>query len=276
MLGAITGDIIGSPYERYNTQNEAFPLFTRRSRFTDDTILTVAVADTLLQGGSYEDSLLRWYRQYPVPGYGKGFRAWAQAGTKPVVASFGNGCVMRVSPIGWAFPTIEETFSEAVRSSLYTHHHEESFRAVKAISGAIFIARMGGTKEDIRSLAADMFGYDLLETTEDLLSQHHFASCMASVPQAFRAFLMGKDFESTIRLAILEGGDSDSIAAMAGGIAEAFYGGLPPSISRAVWSRMARPMRTVASAFYGVYINPQSLFSTAARPNPGRPDGRRR
>ncbi len=224
MIGAIAGDIIGSVYEWHNLKTIDFPLFDPLCTFTDDTVLTIAIADAILSGTDYGPRLKEWYRLYPDRGYGSGFRRWARSHSRQG-DSMGNGSAMRVSPVGFAFNTLEDVLEEARKSALPSHNHPEGIKGAQSVASAIFLARTGTGKEDIKKYIQETFGYNLNRTLEDIRPRYRFdATCPGSVPEAITAFLESNDFEDAIRKAISLGGDSDTIACIAGGIAEAFYG----------------------------------------------------
>ena len=205
MLGAIAGDIIGSVYEFESQKTKNFPLFTDQSIFTDDTILTVAVADVLIHGGTYTAAFKRYYQRYPNPcgGYGARFQAWAASIDSQPYNSWGNGSAMRVSPVGWLCNTLDEVLAEAEASAAVTHNHPEGVKGAQAIAASIFLARTGHEKEAIRDYCIDTFQYDLHQTVEDIRPHYSFdVSCQGSVPQAIVSFLDGEDFEDTVRNAI--------------------------------------------------------------------------
>lgn len=236
MLGAIAGDIIGSPYEgrRRNIKTIEFPLFHDWSHFTDDTVLTVAAADAILHGGGYAEKFKEYYSHYPRAGYGGAFKRWALSDSMQPYGSWGNGSAMRVSPVGFAFDSLEEVLHEAARSAAVTHDHPEGIKGAQAVASAIFLARSGQSKPDIRDYIENTFDYDLSESLDSIREWYAKdfteVSCQGSVPQAITAFLESTDFEDAIRKAISIGGDSDTIACMAGGIAEAFYVNVPRDI----------------------------------------------
>jgi ADP-ribosylglycohydrolase len=235
MLGAIAGDVIGSVHEGAATKTKDFPLFTPDSQFTDDTVLTVAVADCLLRGRDYVDALHDYFHAYPDAGYGGTFFMWASARRREPYQSWGNGSAMRVSPVAYVGTTLESVLAEAKRCAEVTHNHEQGIRGAQAIAAAVFLARTGGTKEQIRQYTEEQFGYFLDESLDDLRPTYHFdVSCQGSVPQAILAFLESTSFEDAIRNAISLGGDADTLACMAGAIAEAFYGGVPAPIAEPV------------------------------------------
>ena len=257
MLGAIAGDIIGSPYEgmRRNIRTTEFPLFKSGSRFTDDTVLTVAVADALLHGGGYVEKYKEYYALYPHAGYGGAFTHWARSADNSPYGSWGNGSAMRVSPIGFAFDTLEEVLEQAKRSAGVTHDHHEGIKGAQATAASIFLARSGGSKQDIREYVESAFGYDLSEPLESLKAWYArdfdvmYISCQASVPPALITFLESRDFEDSIRKTVSIGGDSDTLACINGGIAQAFYGGVPGHIEDEVLARLDDRLSMVAIEF---------------------------
>lgn len=254
MRGAIAGDIIGSPYEGRNIRRTDFSLFSYASRFTDDTVLTVALADSILTGENYTYSLHRYFRRYPRAGYGGAFNQWALSGDTEPYNSWGNGSAMRVSPVGWAYATLEEVLQRAEISAAVTHNHPEGIKGAQAVAAAIFLARTGHTKAEIQEYVESTFGYPLDDTLERLRATYTFAvSCQGSVPQAIMAFLQSDDFESTVRNAISIGGDSDTIACIAGSIAHAFYGDIPDAIWQAASYRLDAPLLAIISEFCARY-----------------------
>jgi ADP-ribosylglycohydrolase len=248
MLGAIIGDVVGSVHECTRTKTKDFPLLTDASRFTDDTVLTVAVADCLLHGHDYVSTLHEYFHAYPNAGYGETFYLWASSRRHEAYQSWGNGAAMRVSPVAYARTTLADVLSEAKRSAEVTHNHEQGVRGAQATAAAIFLARTGATKEDIRRFIEDRFGYFLDDTVERLRPTYQFdASCQWSVPESIIAFLDSTDYEDAVRNAISLGGDADTMACIAGAIAEAFYGGVPAALAAAaltkVDERLMRPER---------------------------------
>ncbi len=240
MLGAIAGDIIGSPYERTGSRikKKDFPLFSPNSRYTDDTVLTVAVADALMHRIPYEKAYRDYYRRYPDAGYGPGFISWARDPNSIPYGSFGNGSAMRVSPVAWMFSTLEEVLSAARESAIPTHNHPEGIAGAQATAAAIFMARTGSTKEHIREYISSTFKYDLSRTVDSIRPSYVFSSrCGDSVPEAIIAFLDARSFEDAVRNAVSLGGDSDTQAAIAGSIAEPFYG-IPPSLEEKILSML--------------------------------------
>jgi ADP-ribosylglycohydrolase len=255
MIGAIAGDIIGSVYERHNIKITDFPLFNHRSSFTDDTVLTVAIADAILTDSGYAGKLREYYRFYPERGYGQGFRRWAAAGRTTPYNSNGNGSAMRVSPVGFAFDTLEDVLREAKRSAEVTHNHPEGVKGAEAVASVVFLARKGSSKEEIKSYIKDAFYYNLDVPLDSIRTDYDFdMTCEGSVPQAITAFLESEGYEDAIRKAISIGGDSDTIACIAGGIAEAFYGGVPVDIADFALAKLDDALRGVIALFKKTYI----------------------
>ncbi|MHC4933948.1 MAG: ADP-ribosylglycohydrolase family protein [Planctomycetota bacterium] len=256
MLGAIAGDIIGSVHEFLGEKTKDFPLFVETSRFTDDTVLTIAVADCLLTGASYVDRFHEYTRAYPDRCYGCGFFQWVQSGSREPYDSWGNGSAMRVSPIAYAFETLEEVLAEARRSAEVTHNHPEGVRGAQATAAATFWARKGESKDRIRGLVETRFGYDLSRTTDDIRPGYAFdVSCRGTVPEAITAFLDSESYEDAVRLAISLGGDADTLACITGGIAGALYGGVPDEIRERALAVLDERLRGTVEAFcdrYGI------------------------
>jgi len=250
MLGAIAGDIIGSVYESRNIKTMDFPLFHPRCRFTDDTVLTAAVADAILSGREYGEVFREYYRRFPRAGYGYLFHQWAISPDPRPYNSWGNGSAMRVSPVGYACMTLEEVLREAERSATVTHNHPEGIKGAQATAAAVFLARTGAAKLKIREYIERHFGYDLSQSIDEIRPHYTFdVSCQGSVPVAMRAFLESGDFEDAVRRVISVGGDSDTLACIAGGIAEAFYGEIPELISEKAFSLLDDKLRHVVEAF---------------------------
>ncbi len=269
MLGAIAGDIIGSIYEFNNHRSKDFPLFTPQNHFTDDTVLTVAIAELVLHsdspsGRSYVEQFHRYYQQYPNAGYGGRFGAWARTASSEPYNSWGNGSAMRVSPIGFAYNTLEKVLLEAERCAAITHNHPEGIKGAQATAAAIFLARTGSSKSTIRTYITDTFGYDLQRTADQIRPVYQFnESCQETVPEAIIAFLESTDFVDAIRTAISLGGDSDTLACITGGIAEAFYGGVPTTIANETLARLDAPLRRVTEAFLHRFISHGMSLSSA-------------
>ena len=259
MYGAILGDIIGSPYEfdRGNKVKE-FPLFSEDSHFTDDSVMTIAVAEALLQAKDSSDeeirgavirSMRRWGNRYPNAGYGQRFYNWLRVGQPKPYGSYGNGSAMRVSAVGWMYDSLERTRHVARLTAEVTHNHPEGVKGAEAIASAIFLARTGKSKAEIRDYIIAEFGYDLSRTCDEIRpGYHHDESCQRTVPEAITAFLEGEGFEDVIRTAVSLGGDCDTLTCIAGGIAEAFYG-VPIMLEVECRARVAEDMERVIDAF---------------------------
>ena len=307
MLGAITGDTIGSVYEFNNTKDYNFTLFLSESNFTDDSVMTMAVARWLLNDPTHsyqglEDAMLSMAFRIscPMGGYGTGFFYWifkpyhlkgynprygelpykSTTGRHPY-GSWGNGSAMRVSPVGWFFDTLEETERVAAVSAAITHNHPEGIKGAQATAAAIWLARNGKSKETIRAYIEQHYGYDLHKTYEYWHPIYNWeSSCQATVPQAIICFLDSTDFEDAIRKAVSLGGDSDTLACITGGIAEAFYGPVPETIASQVIKRLPAVFVDILKEFrersaYGLLGRPKADKKEA----PGEPtldDGARR
>lgn len=250
MLGAIAGDIIGSVYEHKPIKKTDFPLFSPESSFTDDTVLTVALADSLLSGKSYAAALKQWGRKYPQAGYGQNFYQWLMSRCSVAYNSWGNGSAMRVSPIGWAYDNLEKTLEEARKSAEVTHNHPEGIKGAQAVAGAIFLAREGNSKEDIRLWIEDFAGYSLQRKVADIRPGYRFeVSCQHSVPEAICCFLESTDVESAIRLAVSLGGDADTQASISGAIAHACYKKVPGQLQEETIKRLPEEMKSILENF---------------------------
>jgi ADP-ribosylglycohydrolase len=254
MLGAIAGDIVGSAYERRPLKSESFPLFSSSSRFTDDSVLTVAQMDQILHGLRWKKTLVEWFHLFPQAGYGGSFAKWCLQGGGEPYGSWGNGSAMRVSPVGWAYDTLEEVLQKAEESAVATHSHPEGIKGAQAVAGAIFWARTGSTKEEIRRALQKRFGYDLGRTLEEIRPEYHFdVSCQGSVPEALVAFFESRDVEDAVRKAVSLGGDSDTQACIAGSVAEAFYRDIPFGLVAEVWKRLHETLQNTVRSFYQRY-----------------------
>lgn len=231
IIGAVIGDIIGSRFEWNNHKSRNFNLFTSANKFTDDTVMTIAVADWLLHDLSLTDAMQSWAAKYPQSGYGGKFKQWLFIWENKIpYNSCGNGSGMRVSPCGYFAQTLEEALALAKKSAEVTHNHPEGIKGAQAIAASIFLARQQTPKEEIRNYIESAFGYNLHRTCDEIRPLYEFnETCQGSCPEAIIAFLESTNYESAIRLAISLGGDSDTIACMAGGIAAAYYG-IPSSI----------------------------------------------
>lgn len=249
MTGAIAGDIIGSVYEFDNIKTTDFPLFTNESDYTDDTIMTVAVADWLLNGGDLAKVMQRYGREYPYPtgGYGGRFSGWLREKDPLPYNSWGNGSAMRVSAVGWMFDSLEKTLEVAKETAVVTHNHPEGIKGAQATAAAIYLARTGKSKQDIKQYIETTFSYDLGRTCDEIRPFYRFnESCQGTVPEAIIAFLDSSDFENAICLAVSLGGDSDTLACITGGIAEAFYG-IPEDIKLEVKKRIPEKFNEIIS-----------------------------
>lgn len=257
MLGAIAGDIIGSVYEFDSLKLEYnFPLFTEESFFTDDTVLTVALADSILSGINYKTKLLEYYHLYPNCSYGSRFHLWASSDNSQPYNSWGNGSAMRVSPVGWAYNDLETVLLKAKESAEVTHNHPEGIKGAQATAASIFLARSKKSKKEIKEFVEKTFHYNLDLNIEDLRINYEFnESCQGTVPQAIFTFLVSDSFEDSIRKAIYIGGDSDTLAAINGSIAEAFYGGVPEEIKTEVYKRLDERLLAVSAIFIEQYMN---------------------
>ena len=234
MFGAIIGDIVGSPYEFNNIKEKEFPLFSDGCGFTDDTVMTAAVAQALLRARTEEDAtfskllveeMRAWGRRYPNPkgGYGGRFSRWLTGRDPQPYGSYGNGSAMRVSPCGLLAVTMEECMTLAEASAAVTHNHPEGIKGAKAVAAAVFMARNGAAKEEIREYISEHF-YPLDKSLEEIRADYAFdESCQGTVPQAITAFLESRSFEDALRNAVSLGGDSDTIGAITGSIAWSFY-----------------------------------------------------
>lgn len=250
MFGALAGDIIGSIYERQNVKTTDFALFTAKSTFTDDTVLTVAVAECILGDKNYATTLKAYGRRYPNAGYGLAFRKWLASDSLLPYNSFGNGAAMRVSPVGFAYNTLEKVLAEAQNSAKVTHNHPEGIKGAQVTAAAVFLARQGSSKEEIKQYLTKQFGYNLEQTLDEIRPQYSFdASCQGSVPQAVRAFLESTDYEDAVRKAISLGGDSDTIACITGGIAQAYYQKIPPYIIKKTKELLAPRLWEIVERF---------------------------
>lgn len=255
LCGAIAGDIIGSLYEWNRTKETDFYLFTTFSKFTDDTVMTVANADWLITGDSLLGVMQDYGNRYPHAGYGGMFRSWLREDEPKPYNSFGNGSAMRVSPVGWAFDTLKETLEAAKQSAEITHNHPEGIKGAQATAACIFMARTGKSKQKIKEYIEQTFGYNLNRTCDEIRPTYDFdVTCQGSVPESIIAFLESTDFENAIRLAVSLGGDADTMGAITGGIAEAYYGGVPEHIRKEVLKRLPNEFIEVMQKFYQKFV----------------------
>lgn len=254
MIGAIAGDIIGSVFEHDPIKTTSFPLFSESSRFTDDTVLSVAIADAILNQTDYGTALKKYGRKYPAAGYGMSFLRWTQSSVTRPYNSWGNGSAMRVSPVGFAFDSVEDVLREAERSAAVTHNHPEGIKGAQATALAIFLARKRADKSEIRSQIQHRFQYNLDRSTDDIRPYYVFdVSCQGSVPESILAFLESEDFEDAVRLAISLGGDSDTMGCIAGGIAQAYYGRISQKIIDSVRQRLPETFVNVVDQFNATF-----------------------
>lgn len=250
MIGAIAGDVIGSVHEYIGTKTKDFPLFDPKCFFTDDSVLTVALADALLHELDYAVTLKLYYRRYPNAGYGGAFHRWASSESWAPYNSWGNGAAMRVSPAAWVADSLDGALALAEQSATVTHNHPEGIRGAQATAAAIFLARTGHGKDGIRRFVETTFGYDLQRTLAEIRPDYEFnESCQETVPEAITAFLEASDFEDAIRNAISLGGDADTLACITGSIAEPYFGGVPPDIRESVLLRLDDDLLAVVAEF---------------------------
>lgn len=260
MFGAILGDMIGAPYEfDRGDKTKDFPLFTKGSEFTDDTVMTVAVAEALMDtlGGTDDEiraamvrSMQKWGRRYPAAGYGARFIGWVRSDDPTPYNSCGNGSAMRVSAAGWLGDTLGKVRRLARLSAEVTHNHPEGIKGAEAAASAIFLARTGKSKAQIMDYITSEFGYDLSRTCDEIRpAYHHVEICQQTVPEAITAFLEGESFEDVIRTAVSLGGDCDTLTCIAGSIAEAYYG-IPDELIRAAEKRLTLDLLTVEQRLY--------------------------
>lgn len=253
MLGAILGDIVGSPYEfdHNNYKHKDFPLLSEKSHFTDDTVMTVAVARGLMAGqgdaqktfAEVQQKMRRLGKAYPDAGYGGMFGQWLYAEHPQPYGSLGNGSAMRVAAAGWLFDTLDKTLKMAKVTAEVTHNHPEGIKGAQATAAAIFLARTGHSKQEVRQYVEQTFGYDLNRTCDEIRpTYHHVETCQETVPEAIIAFLESVSFEDALRNAVSLGGDSDTLACITGGIAEAFYG-MPQKLRDETLKRLPEDIR---------------------------------
>ena len=281
MLGAIIGDIVGSVYEFNNTKRTDFPFFSDRSSYTDDSIMTIAVAEWLLTDNehtheSLERIMVRYADRYkfPMGGYGGGFAQWLFhpenlidyrtgeiAGRRVPYNSWGNGAAMRASAVGWKFRTLDETERVAAISASITHDHPEGIKGAQATAAAVYMARSGYSKKEIKDYIERRFEYDLSTHTDEIRKTYGWEdSCQGTVPPAIRSFLDSKDFEDAVRIAVSLGGDSDTLACITGGIAEAYYGEIPRDIFKTAVDMLPESFLYVLKVFeQGSYYGEKSF-----------------
>ena len=251
MLGAICGDVIGSVHEWGATKfTHFYPLIADDARVTDDTVLTCAVAEAVLSGGDHAAHLRTFARRHPRAGYGGNFRRWFTSDDAGPYQSWGNGSAMRVSPVGWAFDSEDEVLEAARASAVVTHSHPEGVKGAQAVALAVFRARTGAGKDAMREEIMARFGYDLARTLAEIRPRYCFeVSCQKSVPEALIAFFEATSYEAAVRNAVSLGGDADTQAAIAGSVAEAFFGPVPAAIADPVRARLSADLADVLDRF---------------------------
>ena len=259
MYGALLGDIIGSPYEfDRGSKTKEFPLFNPESQFTDDSVMTIAIAEALMDTiGASDDairnavieSMHKWGWRYPHAGYGGMFSHWLEELDTEPYNSYGNGSAMRVSSAGWLYDSLSETRKVARITAEVTHNHPEGIKGAEAVASAIYLARNGKSKDEIKEYVVREFGYDLTRTCDEIRpTYYHIETCQQTVPEAITAFLEGGDFEGVIRTAVSLGGDCDTLTCIAGGIGEAFYG-VPDHLKKECENRLPADMHEVLLRF---------------------------
>ena len=260
MYGALLGDIIGSPFEfDMGNKSKEFPLFSKNSTFTDDSVMTIAVGNAFLDAQPNADiewirrrlisSMKQYGRKFPYAGYGGMFRRWLKCDDPQPYGSFGNGSAMRVSSAAWLYNDLESVRSMARLSAEVSHNHPEGIKGAEATASAIFLARTGSTKEEIKAYIVDNFGYDLSRTCDEIRpGYHHVETCQETVPEAITAFLEGESFEDVIRTAVSLGGDCDTLTCIAGSIAEGFYG-VSEQLKQECLNRLPDELKTVLEQF---------------------------
>lgn len=257
ILGAVIGDTVGSVYEFHNHKSVDFELFSPYCEYTDDSIVTVAVAKWLVIDPKHtlktlEECLVEFGRRYPHPkgAYGGSFSNWLRSQNRKPYNSWGNGSAMRVSAVGWAFDTLDETLEIAKRSAEITHNHPEGIKGAQATAAAIFLARNGKSKEEIKDYITKTFGYNLNRTCDEIRPEYDFnESCQDTVPEAIVAFLDSHDFESAIRLGVSLGGDTDTLTCITGGIAEAYYKAIPQNITDKILTIIPQEFKEILGEF---------------------------
>ena len=260
MYGAILGDIIGSAFEfDRGGKTKKFPLFSKESTWTDDTVMTVAVAEALMEAGrdaTAEEirkvcvkSMQKWGRKYPYAGYGARFIRWVHSEHPHPYKSYGNGSAMRVSAAGWLYDTIERTREVARATAMVSHNHPEGIKGAECTAAVIFMARKGETDEAIAEYVKNEFGYDFSETLDEMRARHaHVETCMDSLPKALRSYMDGDSYEDVVRNAVSLGGDTDTLGAIAGAMAEGFYG-VPRGLKHECRERIPKDMLAVLKRF---------------------------
>lgn len=256
MIGAIIGDIVGSVHEGYGTKTMDFELFSPGCSYTDDTVLTVAVADAILHRRDYRSSILKYGRRYPAAGYGRSFIDWLNSDDPQPYNSWGNGAAMRVSPVGFAFSSNVEVLDQARKTAEISHNHHEGIKGAQATALSVYMARKGYSKPEIKREIETLFGYNLDQTIDEIRQYYQFdLSSQGSVPQSIRAFLESEDYEHAIRLVISLGGDADTMACIAGAISQAYYKTIPVELIVEATTYLPNEFMKVIEAFDEKYIN---------------------
>jgi len=254
MIGAIAGDIIGSIYEWNNIKTKDFNLFSADCFFTDDSILTIALAEAILNDADYAQLLRQYYQRYPDAGYGGMYRRWAASDGSEPYNSWGNGAAMRISSVGFAFDNLGDVLANAKKHTEITHNHSEGIKGAQATASIIYLARKGASKGFIKEFVETEFEYDLSQTLDEIRPTYKFdESCQGTVPQAITALLESDDFEDAIRNAISLGGDSDTLACITGGMAQAYYGGAPELITSQAMSYLDEDLKNIVVEFDSKY-----------------------
>lgn len=248
--GAICGDVIGSRYEFHSTKKYNLNLLGAASRFTDDTVCTIAVADALINEAPFDRSLHNWCRRYPRIGYGGNFFRWVISDNPMPYNSWGNGSAMRVSPVGALAGSVDEVLELSAKSASVTHNHAEGIKGAQAVALAIYMALNGASKPEIKDEIENRFRYNLSRDYEEIKVDYSFdVSCQGSVPESIISFLASTDYESAVRLAVSLGGDADTQGAITGGIAAAYYGYIPDQILKECTGKLTDEMIDVLEAF---------------------------
>lgn len=251
MLGAVAGDVIGSIYEWDNVWTKKFELFSSKSRFTDDSVLTIATMDAVMHGKSFGAAYKEWFRKYPEAGFSGNFKRWAMSDELGPYNSFGNGSAMRVSPVGYYYDNLEEVLARAGESAEVTHNHPEGVKGAKATAASIFLAKNGVSKKEIKEYVKSSFGYKLDEGIDSIRKWYSYdVSCQGSVPEAIVSFLDSENYEDAVRNAVSIGGDSDTLACITGGLAEAYYKEIPEYITERVMALLTEEMKEIMQKFY--------------------------
>lgn len=250
MLGAIIGDLVGSVYEHNPIKTKDFEFFSPFSEVTDDSLLTVATMEALMTNRDFSKYYRKYYRLYPNAGYGSRFIEWAVNDDMGSYGSYGNGSAMRVSPCAYMYDSLEQVEDLACMSAEVTHNHEEGLKGAKAIAVATYLAKSGASKERIKAVIEERYGYDLSRDYDSVQAIYDFdVTCMGSVPEAIISFLDSNDFEDAIRNAVALGGDADTLAAMTGAIAEAFYG-IPKELLKKSFEYLDNRVTSIIKQFY--------------------------